>query len=220
MSEDKPEEKKEKPERKFSQEQYDMLLRCSEKKDMTEWDEWREANPGVDFSDVNLEGWRVCASCGKMTEAGVDCRTCPDCGGDFVKYPNTKPKGIAKAAVFGFWLSLPGIPFAIYSLRMLTYIFMLVGLAEEGFLIGFIVKRTLSLLGVPMSDFKVSGGILRMPWPALFLLGIIGGMLCTVRLIRMHKGEKGFVLTLVGVLIGWLGLLGGLWMALELYVFP
>jgi hypothetical protein len=34
-----------KKERWFSQEQYDMLLRCSEKKDMTEWNEWREANP-------------------------------------------------------------------------------------------------------------------------------------------------------------------------------
>ena len=28
------------PERKFSQEQYDMLKRCSEKKDMTEWNQW------------------------------------------------------------------------------------------------------------------------------------------------------------------------------------
>ena len=31
--------------RRFSQEQYDMLLRCSEKKDMTEWNEWRAENP-------------------------------------------------------------------------------------------------------------------------------------------------------------------------------
>ncbi len=30
----------------FSQEQYDMLLRCSEKKDITEWNEWREEHPG------------------------------------------------------------------------------------------------------------------------------------------------------------------------------
>ncbi len=30
-----------KKERRFSQEQYDMLKRCSEKKDMTEWNRWR-----------------------------------------------------------------------------------------------------------------------------------------------------------------------------------
>jgi uncharacterized protein YjbI with pentapeptide repeats len=28
--------------RQFSQEQYDMLKSCSDKKDMTEWNEWRE----------------------------------------------------------------------------------------------------------------------------------------------------------------------------------
>jgi hypothetical protein len=31
--------------RRFSQKQYDMLLRCSEKEDMTEWNQWREENP-------------------------------------------------------------------------------------------------------------------------------------------------------------------------------
>lgn len=31
-----------KKERRFSQEQYDMLKRCSDKKDMREWNEWRE----------------------------------------------------------------------------------------------------------------------------------------------------------------------------------
>lgn len=31
-----------KGERRFSQEQYDMLLRCSQKKDMTEWNQWRQ----------------------------------------------------------------------------------------------------------------------------------------------------------------------------------
>jgi uncharacterized protein YjbI with pentapeptide repeats len=30
---------------RFSQEQYDMLKRCSDKKDMTEWNEWRKKNP-------------------------------------------------------------------------------------------------------------------------------------------------------------------------------
>jgi len=39
--------------RRFSQEQYDMLKRCSEKKDMTEWNEWRKKNLTV---EVFLEG--------------------------------------------------------------------------------------------------------------------------------------------------------------------
>ncbi len=30
----------------FSQEQYDMLKRCSDEKDMTEWNEWRKKHPG------------------------------------------------------------------------------------------------------------------------------------------------------------------------------
>ena len=40
-------------ERKFSQEQYDMLQRCSDAKDMTEWNEWRKKNLKA---DVLLEG--------------------------------------------------------------------------------------------------------------------------------------------------------------------
>jgi len=49
-------------ERRFSQEQYDMLKRCSEKKDMTEWNEYRKNNPavpilleGADLRGFNLE---------------------------------------------------------------------------------------------------------------------------------------------------------------------
>jgi len=51
-----------KKERRFSQEQYDILKRCSDKKDMTEWNEWREKNPdeeiwlqGADLGDAHLE---------------------------------------------------------------------------------------------------------------------------------------------------------------------
>ena len=54
---------KQKKERRFSQEQYNMLKRCSDKKDMTEWNEWRKKNPkedivleGANFSRRNLEG--------------------------------------------------------------------------------------------------------------------------------------------------------------------
>ena len=42
--------------RKFSQEQYEMLLRCSEKADMREWNEWREANPG---EEILLQGAKL-----------------------------------------------------------------------------------------------------------------------------------------------------------------
>lgn len=45
--------KEKRKDRKFSQEQYDMLLRCSDKKDITEWNEWRKNNPD---KEVLLEG--------------------------------------------------------------------------------------------------------------------------------------------------------------------
>jgi len=47
-----------KGERRFSQEQYEMLLRCSEKKDMTEWNKWREEQPDEEIllQDAWLEG--------------------------------------------------------------------------------------------------------------------------------------------------------------------
>jgi len=32
--------------REFSQEQYEMLVHCSEKKDMAGWNKWRVNNPG------------------------------------------------------------------------------------------------------------------------------------------------------------------------------
>jgi hypothetical protein len=32
-------------ERKFSQEQYDLLKRCSAKKDITEWNKWHHKHP-------------------------------------------------------------------------------------------------------------------------------------------------------------------------------
>ena len=58
--------KPQEPERKFSQEQYEMLKRCSEKEDMTEWNEWREANEevaihleGADLRHANLQGAKL-----------------------------------------------------------------------------------------------------------------------------------------------------------------
>jgi len=42
-----------KPREKYSQQQYEMLLRCSERKDVTEWNQWRQCNRDV---EVLLEG--------------------------------------------------------------------------------------------------------------------------------------------------------------------
>jgi len=46
-------------ERKFSQEQYDMLKRCSDKKDMTEWNKWRKehADEVIWLQGRNFKGW-------------------------------------------------------------------------------------------------------------------------------------------------------------------
>jgi len=64
----------EKTELKFSQEQYDMLMRCSKNKDTAEWNEWRKENPkekvllwganlaGADLLGANLQGARLTES--------------------------------------------------------------------------------------------------------------------------------------------------------------
>ena len=56
---------------KFDQAQYDMLLRCSHKGDISEWDKWRKENPNeqiwlqganlveADLREVNLQGANV-----------------------------------------------------------------------------------------------------------------------------------------------------------------
>lgn len=54
-----PEDKSQQPQQpkpKFSQEQYDMLMLCSKKKDITDWNEWREKNPSV---EIWLEGAKL-----------------------------------------------------------------------------------------------------------------------------------------------------------------
>ncbi len=52
--------------RKFSQKQYEMLLRCSEKADITEWNEWRNANPS---KEILLQGAKLPGA--KLQEANV-----------------------------------------------------------------------------------------------------------------------------------------------------
>jgi uncharacterized protein YjbI with pentapeptide repeats len=47
MNESKPQAENHKDQSRLSQEQYDMLRRCADKKDITEWNEWRKKNPNV-----------------------------------------------------------------------------------------------------------------------------------------------------------------------------
>jgi len=72
---------------RFSQEQYDMLKRCSDKKDMTEWNQWRKGNPdedieleGADFSRWQLEGVHLNAGKGKYPYALLNTGTIPPDG--------------------------------------------------------------------------------------------------------------------------------------------
>jgi len=59
MNESKSNEEKPNKKLRFSKEQYDMLKSCSEKNDVTEWNEWREVNPGekIWLEDANLNGF-------------------------------------------------------------------------------------------------------------------------------------------------------------------
>ena len=63
MNESEAKNEKPKEKRRFSQKHYDMLKRCSDKKDMNEWNEWRDENPneeilleGAKLSDAYLKG--------------------------------------------------------------------------------------------------------------------------------------------------------------------
>ena len=49
MDESESKNEKQKEERRFRPEQYDILKRCSDKRDVTEWNEWRKQNPNKDI---------------------------------------------------------------------------------------------------------------------------------------------------------------------------
>ena len=57
---EKPEEKPEKG-RRFNQEQYDLLLRCSQEGDITAWDDWRSKHEGAEIllEGANLRGMHL-----------------------------------------------------------------------------------------------------------------------------------------------------------------
>ncbi|MBN2584576.1 MAG: pentapeptide repeat-containing protein [Planctomycetes bacterium] len=60
-----PPEREERLKRRFRSDQYEMLLRCSEKQDISEWNSWRQLNPDelVLLEEAPLqEKWLVCAN--------------------------------------------------------------------------------------------------------------------------------------------------------------
>ena len=72
MSDDNPKRK-----RRFSQKQYDMLKRCSEKGDITEWNEWREKHKwlpvyleGADLWAARIEGANLLGADEEWAEFG------------------------------------------------------------------------------------------------------------------------------------------------------
>jgi uncharacterized protein YjbI with pentapeptide repeats len=77
-----PDQKQPESERKFSQQQYDLLKRCSEKKNMSEWNEWRKEHPddeirlqGVDLRQTHLENVKLSAAHlenAKLSEAHLE----------------------------------------------------------------------------------------------------------------------------------------------------
>jgi hypothetical protein len=59
MSEENNKSQNQEQPRRFNQAQYDLLKRCSEKKDMTEWDDWRNENLSESiesYIEIELEG--------------------------------------------------------------------------------------------------------------------------------------------------------------------
>lgn len=51
-NDDTPAERKDQKKPSYNQKQYEMLQRCSEKQDISEWNEWREKNP---FEEIQLQ---------------------------------------------------------------------------------------------------------------------------------------------------------------------
>ena len=75
----------ERNEKQFNESQYEILIRCSDKGDLTEWNEWRENNQtvsilleGANFMSANLAGadlWKANLKGAKLIAAIVDRQT-------------------------------------------------------------------------------------------------------------------------------------------------
>jgi uncharacterized protein YjbI with pentapeptide repeats len=95
-----------KTKRKFSQSQYDMLKRCSDKKDMTEWNQWRKNNPDedvllekADLKRFYLEGaklWEVNLKGAKLQESNLQ--------GDNISEANLHGAVLWQANLYGAYL--------------------------------------------------------------------------------------------------------------------
>jgi len=91
-------EKYDNPKRQFDESQYEILIRCSVKGDLTEWNEWREKNQkasilleGANFISANLEGadlWKANLKGAELINAnleGADLRNVNLTGADLWK---------------------------------------------------------------------------------------------------------------------------------------
>jgi len=73
---------KENQKRQFDEKQYQMLVRCSEKKDITEWNEWHDAHQeapilleGADLGGANLKGadlWKANLKGAELDKANLE----------------------------------------------------------------------------------------------------------------------------------------------------
>jgi uncharacterized protein YjbI with pentapeptide repeats len=96
-------EKYDNPKRQFDESQYEILIRCSVKGDLTEWNEWREKNQkasilleGANFISANLEG----ADLWKANLEGANLRNVNLAGADLWK-ANLKSTDLWKANLKG-----------------------------------------------------------------------------------------------------------------------
>jgi len=95
------ESKNEKPNegRRFSQEQYDMLKRCSEKKDMTEWNNWRKEHPDEDIllENRNFDKWFLKGVYLNQGTFGVGKKTLNFTGQVYLKYATFRGSNLKQA---------------------------------------------------------------------------------------------------------------------------
>jgi len=72
----------ERNEKQFNESQYEILIRCSDKGDLTQWNEWRENNQtvsilleGANFMSANLAGadlWEANLACANLRNANLE----------------------------------------------------------------------------------------------------------------------------------------------------
>ena len=93
----------ERKEKQFDESQYDLLIKCSDKGDMTQWNKWRENNPkvsilleGANFINADLAG----ADLWNANLAGANLRNANLAGADLWK-ANLKSTELRSASLKG-----------------------------------------------------------------------------------------------------------------------